>query len=137
MPISKAKIFLEAMGTFLLSEQYDDGSRRIVKGATFTRSDGGEPIAPVREATLLCWNGTVFSITGVEEVGDAKLERPQRFAQTWFLEPSAYAELERVERLFGRACAPLHRLGVDVQLTASGDMRIAREMRADGTPVGE
>jgi hypothetical protein len=134
-PVGSAKIFIAARGTLMVTEVRDDNYRRIVRTATFTRLDGGEDVPPLRNADILQWTGSVFVLTGVEEVADDKLSRPRLYAQTWQMSPEALAELERAERNIGRLVNHLRGVGVPVQMLPGGDMRIPGERRADGEPI--
>lgn len=130
-PVGAAKTHIGTRGTFAVSELHDEQCRRQVLTAQFTPLAGQEPVPLLREARLLSWNGTVMSLTGVEEIVDNNLGRPQRLQQTWLAEPEDYTELRRVEALFGRAVNRLRELGVAVDMLPGGRMRIEGERRPD------
>lgn len=135
-PVGAAKAHLTTRGTFTVSEQHDEQCRRQVMSAVFSPADGAEAVPMLREARLLSWNGTVMSLTGVEEIPNEHLGRVQRLQQTWVIEPEAYDELIRVERMLGRTIHRLREVGVAVEMLPGGRMRIAGERRPDdGVPV--
>ncbi len=133
-PVGAAKKHISARGTFTVAERRDDQCRREVLTAAFTRLDGGDPVPLLREAKLLNWNGTVLSLTGVEEIPNESLGRVQRLQQTWIAEPEAYGELTRVEALFARAVLRLRQAGVAVEMLPGGGMWIEGETWPDGSP---
>lgn len=136
-PVGAAKKHIGVRGTFTVAEQRDEQCKRQVVTAHFAPLAGQEAIPPLREVRLLNWNGTVMSLTGVEEIVDNNLGRPQRLQQTWIAEPEEYAELRRVEALLGRVVNRLREVGVAVDMLPGGRMRIAGERRPDdGEPVG-
>lgn len=130
-PVGAAKTHMSTRGTFTVGEQHDEQCKRQVMTAQFAPLAGQEPMPLLREARLLSWNGTVMSLTGIEEIADSNLGRPQRLQQTWLAEPEDYAELRRVEALLGRVVNRLREVGVAVDMLPGGRMRIAGERRPD------
>jgi len=133
--VGAAKTFISARGTLSYREESSDQFKRIVRTATFTRLDGGEEIPRLLNADPLLWTGTLFVVTGVEEVATDRLARPQLLAQTWCLVPEPFEELIRAEQNIGRLVYRLQLAGIAVTMQPGGGMRIEGERRVDGEPV--
>ena len=136
-PIGASKVHLSVRGRFSVAEQRDDQSRRQVLAASFDCMDGQPTVPVLREVKLLSWNGTTMSLTGVEEIRDDNLGRPQRLQQTWIVEPDTYEELARAERVIGRLVLRLRQAGIEVWMLPGGEMLIPGETWPDGTPRPE
>ncbi len=133
--VGSARVFLTARGTLSYGEARDERFRRVMRTATFTRVDGGEPLPVLRNADPLLWTGSLFVVTGVEEIASGALGRPQLVAQTWQLVPEPLEELTQAERNIGRLVYRLKLAGIDVRMQPGGGMLIEGERREDGQPV--
>jgi hypothetical protein len=122
-------------GIVNVREEPDKNHRRCVRVATFERTDGGEPIPPLREVALVAAHGSWLVLTGVEEVLDDKLARPQQFAQSWQLLPAVDEEMIRMGDLLNRLIRRLRQLGVCVDMEPNWGAKIEGETPPEDAPT--
>jgi hypothetical protein len=125
--IGSARVHQAARGRLVVQESKDETLHRMVRTATFERTDEGEPVPPLRDVVLLGWKADWITLTGIEEVADGPLADPRLFQQTWALAPIALEELEQAERTIGQLVVELSHLGVVVQTMPDRTVRIRRD----------
>jgi len=124
--IGSARLHQAARGRLVVREAPDETLRRVVRTATFERTDSGDPVPPLRDVVLLSWKPDWITLTGFEEIADDRLADPRLYQQTWQLAPAPFEELEQAERTIGQLVEQLTRLGVVVRTLPDRTVRIRK-----------